>query len=304
MRRHTLANAVLGNTATVTGQSLVLYSRLHLIDHDRRHLRAVLAMIITNGIILHTTTAVVGIGSNVDMSVAPIFFEPYSIVERVQVTVFFVQEVTISGLYIWATAKFFHDSALHAASTRAKLLWHLIAVNVLVIFINITILGLEFADLYKLQASYQAMAYSIKLKIEFNILNRLVNVTRERAARSSDNWDSALTPSSNPSATANTTSTTAAAGGGAEDRRWSLVKWNSLTTAACFPCGRRASKADEEEEGSRDSRALRTAEVSAASRDEEPPASIEMEERLRTAGVRESVNDTSGPGTETDNKTT
>lgn len=37
----------------VTGQALVLYSRLHLVVRDRRKIRWVLAMIITNFFILH-----------------------------------------------------------------------------------------------------------------------------------------------------------------------------------------------------------------------------------------------------------
>ena len=42
----------------VTGQSLVLYSRLHLVIRDPRKLRWVLYMIIANGLILHVPTAV------------------------------------------------------------------------------------------------------------------------------------------------------------------------------------------------------------------------------------------------------
>lgn len=60
------------------------------------------------------------------------------------------------------------------------MLRNLVLVNVMVILLDITILGLEFADLYKLQTAYKAMAYSIKLKLEFGILNGLVNLTRDR----------------------------------------------------------------------------------------------------------------------------
>ena len=37
----------------VTGQALVLYSRLHLVERNKRVLRGVLVMIITNFFILH-----------------------------------------------------------------------------------------------------------------------------------------------------------------------------------------------------------------------------------------------------------
>lgn len=81
---------IVGWVCTVTGQSVVLYSRLHLIDRDSRHLRWVLAMIITNGVVLHSVTAVMTFGSN-SLEDPARFYEPYSIVEKVQVTVFFVQ---------------------------------------------------------------------------------------------------------------------------------------------------------------------------------------------------------------------
>lgn len=180
---------VIGWSCTVTGQSVVLYSRLHLIDRDRRHLRFVLGMIITNAIILHTVTGVMVYGANLNSPAADRFYRPYSIVEKVQVSIFFLQEIIISGLYIKATVKFFRDSALHAKAARARILWHLIAVNVIVILLDITILGLEYAGLYQLQTAYKGMVYSIKLKIEFNILNELVNITRSAGASGSPAQD-------------------------------------------------------------------------------------------------------------------
>ncbi|SPN96645.1 uncharacterized protein DNG_00166 [Cephalotrichum gorgonifer] len=179
---------VIGWSCTVTGQSLVLYSRLHLIDHKRRHLRLVLAMIITNAIVLHSLATIMIFGANSTYH-ANLFRKPYSIVEKVQVTIFFLQELTISLLYIWATCKYFHQSTLHARSDSARLLWHLIAVNVVVIILDCTILGLQYADLYELQTAYKGMAYSVKLKLEFRILNDLVNITRTAGTSSSSGQD-------------------------------------------------------------------------------------------------------------------
>jgi hypothetical protein len=58
------------------------------------------------------------------------------------------------------------------------MLRRLIIVNIVVILLDITILGLEYADLYQLQTAYKGMAYSLKLKLEFKILNDLVHLTR------------------------------------------------------------------------------------------------------------------------------
>jgi hypothetical protein len=87
---------IVGWYCTVTGQSVVLYSRLHLVDRNARHLHFVRAMIITNGVILHSVTTVLVYGAN-SSSDPSRFFRPYSIVEKIQVTIFFVQELTISG---------------------------------------------------------------------------------------------------------------------------------------------------------------------------------------------------------------
>uniref|UniRef100_A0A0B7KL19 DUF7703 domain-containing protein n=1 Tax=Bionectria ochroleuca TaxID=29856 RepID=A0A0B7KL19_BIOOC len=171
---------VIGWCCTVTGQSVVLYSRLHLVDWNKRHPRFVLAMIITNGVVLHSVTTVMVFGAN-SSTYSGLFVKPYSIVEKIKVTIFSVQELTISSLYILATLKLFRHSVIHARSNRTHILRHLIFVNIIVIFLDITILSLEYANLYQFQTAYKGMAYSIKLKLEFNILNELVNLTTSRS---------------------------------------------------------------------------------------------------------------------------
>lgn len=98
------------------------------------------------------------------------------------------------------------------------MLWHLIAVNILVIFLDITILSLEYANQYRLQTAYKAMAYSIKLKLEFSILNTLVNITREHGSYSSSSgggdhiFDGTRGSNDAQSMTLNTISTAGTAG--------------------------------------------------------------------------------------------
>jgi hypothetical protein len=53
----TVAFILIGWTCMVTGQSLVLYSRLHIIVSNVQKLKWILAMIILDGIILHPTVA-------------------------------------------------------------------------------------------------------------------------------------------------------------------------------------------------------------------------------------------------------
>lgn len=62
---------------------------------------------------------------------------------------------------------------------------HLIWVNVLVVLLDITILALEFMNLFEIQTAWEPLVYSIKLKLEFSILNQLVSLTRGGGASNS-----------------------------------------------------------------------------------------------------------------------
>lgn len=138
----------------VSGQSFVLYSRLYLINLDKRIRRYVLAMIIVNGVVLHTATAVTAAGSN--SKVSSIFITPYAILERIQITVFCVQEFILSGLYVWKAWKFLAIYRSGGSKTQDKLrtmMLHLILSNVVVVSLDITVIVLEYLGLYYLQVS-------------------------------------------------------------------------------------------------------------------------------------------------------
>ncbi|KAJ4175928.1 hypothetical protein NW767_015452 [Fusarium falciforme] len=167
---------LIGWCTMITGQSVVLYSRLHIVMHNQKRLRLVLYMIITSAIWLHLPIIVLVYGSNSGNS-GP-FVKPYEIFEKIQLSVFFVQEVIISGLYVWETTKRLNlEKSIGNTRTRA-VMNHLIYVDVVVILLDVTILALEFANLYSIQTAWKPLVYSIKLKLEFSILNRLVDLTR------------------------------------------------------------------------------------------------------------------------------
>jgi hypothetical protein len=167
---------LIGWCTMITGQSVVLYSRLHIVLHKRTWLRAVLIMIIVNATWLHLPVIVLVYGVN---SSNPTPFEtPYSIFEKIQLSVFCVQELIISGLYVWETIKFLRQERTIGNTKTRQVMNHLIYVNIFVILLDFTILGLEFASLYEIQTAWKPLVYSIKLKLEFTILNRLVDLTR------------------------------------------------------------------------------------------------------------------------------
>ncbi|RYP32665.1 hypothetical protein DL768_011130 [Monosporascus sp. mg162] len=165
----------IGWCAMVTGQSLVLYSRLHLVLLNRLYLRLVLAMIIFDAVILHIPTIVMGFGTQSNNP--GIWLVLYPIYEKVEVTIFFVQELVISSLYIMCTVKFFRNERF--LGKRVGRMWHhLIFVNALVIALDVTLLGLEYGNQHYIQTAYKGMVYSVKLKVEFSILNDLVNIAK------------------------------------------------------------------------------------------------------------------------------
>lgn len=83
----------------------------------------------------------------------------------------------------WSVAETEHDSGDRSQSQEQNsVLWQLVYSNVLIIALDITLLGIQCADLFYLQGAFKPCVYGVKLKIEFAILNRLI-ATVQQAAR-------------------------------------------------------------------------------------------------------------------------
>jgi len=166
---------VFGWWAMVTGQSVVLYSRLHLVS-NRKNTRAVLAMIITNFVILHLPVSALYLAINIrTMDKLNHAFHVY---ESVQLTGFAIQECTISGLYIWEASRSLGPILKFRGSRGKHVVRHLIFVNILVVAIDISLLV---TNNFEIQTTYKPVVYSIKLKLEFFILNQLIRVIQSPA---------------------------------------------------------------------------------------------------------------------------
>lgn len=162
----------------VTGQSLVLYSRLHLIFWDQLYLRMVLGMIITNTILVHIPVILLMFGAN--SSPDNQWIQPYYIYQKVQVSVFFAQELIISAIYIKSCFSFFDvQHSLYGDAVR-RMRRHLLWVNLAVVLVDIPMLCLEYAGYCGVQMAYKGLVYSVKLKVECRILNQLVEMTNKR----------------------------------------------------------------------------------------------------------------------------
>ncbi|PYH47085.1 uncharacterized protein BP01DRAFT_226900 [Aspergillus saccharolyticus JOP 1030-1] len=156
----------------VTGQSVVLYSRLHLVVRNPLVLRGVLAMIVVDAFILQTPHFVFSYG--VVSNDGDRYLGLYSIWEKLQITGFFVQEVIISTIFLVQTVRLL---ALYPnrSKRRTHIMYQLLIINAAIILMDISLLVLEYLNIYIIQVSLKTFFYTIKLKFEFAVLSRLVS---------------------------------------------------------------------------------------------------------------------------------
>ena len=160
----------------VTGQSVVLFSRLHLVLSNQRILRRVLIMIVIDAILLHIPTTVLTYGTNM----APAhrvqtYIDAYNITEKIQMTGFCLQEFIISGLYIWETVRMLR---LDPDNTKRKIQYQLLTINLIIIVMDLGLLVAEYMNFYVMETMLKGAVYSIKLKLEFAVLGKLIHLVQ------------------------------------------------------------------------------------------------------------------------------
>lgn len=158
----------------VTGQSVVLWSRLHLLvqgEKGQQTLRWTKWMIIIDAIILHIPTTVLTYGSNGNVDTHT-FVTGYNVMEKIQMCGFFIQEFILSAIYIQQALRLLRNSMREDAK---KFLWQLLGINVIIIVLDLGLLSVEAASLYLYETIFKGVIYSIKLKLEFAILGKLVH---------------------------------------------------------------------------------------------------------------------------------
>lgn len=170
---------VLGWWSMVTGQAVVLYSRLHLV-RDQKKLSWVLMMIITNFCVLHLPVSGLYLAINILPDNAYLT-NVFSIYEKIQLTGFSVQEWIIAGLYIWGAYRTLNPILKFKGPREKKVIQHLILVNLLIIAMDGSLLITEFTNNFEIQTTYKTVVYSIKLKLEFYVLNQLLFITHNPA---------------------------------------------------------------------------------------------------------------------------
>ncbi|KAL4779554.1 hypothetical protein BJX76DRAFT_365139 [Aspergillus varians] len=167
---------IIGWVGTVTGHSLVLWSRLSFVCHNTRLLNGLLILIIVDAILLHIPTSVLLYGTiSSNPNIAGPFSSGYSIVERIQLVGFCIQEAILSGIYVWETAKLLR---LRPDARHRRILAQLLVMNIVVLIIDFVVVIVEYAGFYAVQVMFKPVAYSIKLKLEYAVLGRLVQIAQ------------------------------------------------------------------------------------------------------------------------------
>jgi hypothetical protein len=153
----------------VTGFSLVLYSRLHLIVYNPLLNRIVLIFIVGDAILVQFPVflfAFIGAPRYVIFLKVAKFLSHFEII-------FSVQELVLSTLYIYFFRQFVKQGGSMGSKNLQRTFYLLIAAEVIIVVCDLTINITLYLNLYIPRKIILPFVYAIKLQIEFLVLNRL-----------------------------------------------------------------------------------------------------------------------------------
>ncbi|EGU72043.1 hypothetical protein FOXB_17448 [Fusarium oxysporum f. sp. conglutinans Fo5176] len=105
----------------------------------------------------------------------------FNVLEKVQMTCFCMQELIISGIYIWKTI----DILKTALGNTRRILWQLFAINLIIVIMDFTLLIIEYKNFYVWEQGIKVVTCSIKLKLEFAVLGELIDFICHRGGTQS-----------------------------------------------------------------------------------------------------------------------
>lgn len=167
-----IAVEIVGWYGLVVGHSMVLWSRLHLIVHNQWIIQGTLAMIIVCAIIFLIPATVFEFGVHSNESKR--FDTGFNIFERIQLVGFSVQEIILSVIYSWEAIRLLK---LRPRDHYHGVLVQLLVINLTMVCMDAAIIGSQYAGYFIIHVTLKAMVYSIKLKMEYTILGRLVHMS-------------------------------------------------------------------------------------------------------------------------------
>ncbi|MCJ1267275.1 hypothetical protein MMC22_007160 [Lobaria immixta] len=167
-----------------TAQSLVLYSRLHLVIRNQRIQRYVFLMILSTifTFIIPTLVAVWPAFNTSDHKMSSVWSPRLAIMDRYTQIGYTITESTISGLYIWSLLRLLR---LKTNVRQRRVMLDLIYVNVVVIAFDILEVVFVYTNQLGISHPIQSFSYILKLRLEFVVLNQLMAVAARGLRRQS-----------------------------------------------------------------------------------------------------------------------
>jgi hypothetical protein len=95
--------------------------------------------------------------------------------ERIQLVGFCLQELVISAIYVWNTLQILR---LRPQGRPDAILHQLLIINILILTLDVAVVVIEYVGYYSMQVMFKPVAYSIKLKLEYAILGKLIDISR------------------------------------------------------------------------------------------------------------------------------
>lgn len=170
------AGLILGGTGRapmLTGFALVLYSRLHLVVRNRRLLNMAIILVVLVAILLDPPTIAEGVLPN-DQTVGLQVIRYFEIL-------YAVEETALASIYIygfWSFTKGARSESRTRKTFRLLIAAEAFIVAMHIIVMTVALLGLALAKLIILHFSY-----ALKLKVEFILLNSLVEWSKNMNTR-------------------------------------------------------------------------------------------------------------------------
>lgn len=168
-----------GLIAVLTGFSMVLYSRLHLLTQNHRFMRGIFVMISTVSILgLAPAVTEMIVLCTGDLSLG---LQLSDIASYVQI-MFAVQECVLSSLYIYFFWGYTNDVPERAKTKIRKEVKATFCLLVMaygwILMSNVLIYVLDFKKIFLARDLCFNPVYAIKIEIEFFVLNRLVSISQ------------------------------------------------------------------------------------------------------------------------------
>lgn len=180
-----------------TGFSLVLYSRLDLLDTTKRWKRPLLGMIVAVTLISNPVT--IAFETVPALATNPmVLLNAWSVWHRVRPAIYLLEDVIISTVYIKAALGYVRSSrssnAKWLSSRENRQVVMLIGLQVFVWTLDLLILACSLARLYSLVDIVTSFVYALKLKLEFVFLDQLVALSGAGQQAEADFTDPVLAP--------------------------------------------------------------------------------------------------------------